>query len=82
VIRHIEVTVSDRENRPRADVSVALFMRGNDPQYEVTNADGIARFVVHDVGIVTVAVDGVATQHDVAATGGDVQRITITSPSR
>jgi hypothetical protein len=82
VIRTIEVTVSDRENRPRASVSVALFMRGIDPQYEVTSADGVARFVVHDAGIVTVAVEGIATQHDVAALDGETQRIAITSPRR
>lgn len=57
-------------------------MRGIDPQYEVTSADGVACFVVHDVGIVTVAVEGVATQHDVVALGAEAQRIAITSRTK
>lgn len=75
--RDLEVLVRDREFRPRAGVEVELHLRGRAVQWNVTRADGLARFAVPDIAPVAVIVDDVVSIYPARDAAGPTRRIAI-----
>ena len=72
----LEIIVRDPEMRPRAGVDVRLAF-GRKVHVGITDALGIVRFRVPDIGTGTLIVEGVRSVEPVRLIGGRVRQISV-----